>query len=318
MDVIGVDLGGTKIAGGIISEAGKIIKKETIDIKKMKGAEVSKSIGQLISSLLEYGNRNSLKIMSAGVSVPGIYYSESGKVWAPNIKNWEKYPLLEDLEKKFENLAIKIDNDRACYILGETWQGIAKDCKNAIFIAVGTGIGAGIMVDGNIIRGSHDIAGATGWMALGRPFKKGYKKFGCFEYHSSGDGLARSALDFMQEAKNYNGALRKISPDKLTSYDIFREYEIGDIIARMVINQAVQLWGMAAANFISLFNPEMIIFGGGVFGPAAKLINEIKKEVGKWAQPIAFEQVSIATTNLGSNAGLIGAGKLAFNAIADK
>jgi len=315
MEVIGIDLGGTKVAGGIISSDGKIVRRNSKKIKNRSGRDVGGQIRSLISTLLADGSKNNLNIGSLGISVPGIYYSDSGRAWAPNIAGWEEYPLLEELSAEYDNLSINIDSDRAAYILGETWQGVAQGSRDAIFIAVGTGIGAGIMVDGDILRGAHDIAGATGWMALNRPFKKGYEKFGCFEYHSSGDGLARSAIDLLEEKQNYKGPLRKKGSRDISSYDIFREFDNNDPIAKQVIKQAIVFWGMATANFISLFNPEIIVFGGGVFGPAERFLMEIKKEAERWAQPIAFQEATFATTALGEDAGLVGAGKLAYNAI---
>lgn len=315
MEVIGIDLGGTKVAGGIISSDGKIVRRNSKKIKNRSGRDVGGQIRSLISTLLADGSKNNLNIGSLGISLPGIYYSDSGRAWAPNIAGWEEYPLLEELSAEYDNLSINIDSDRAAYILGETWQGVAQGSRDAIFIAVGTGIGAGIMVDGDILRGAHDIAGATGWMALNRPFKKGYEKFGCFEYHASGDGLARSAIDLIEENQNYKGPLRKKGSRHISSYDIFREYDNNDPIAKQVIKQAIVFWGMATANFISLFNPEIIVFGGGIFGPAERFLMEIKKEAERWAQPIAFQEATFATTALGEDAGLVGAGKLAYNAI---
>ncbi len=92
-------------------------------------------------------------------------------------------------------MEIRIDNDRACYILGETWKGSATGCKHAIFLSVGTGIGAGILVDGKVLRGANDIAGSIGWMALTDPFLQEYVKYGCFEYHASGPGITRITKD---------------------------------------------------------------------------------------------------------------------------
>ena len=93
---------------------------------------------------------------------------------------------------------------------------------------------------------------------------------------------------------------------------MFATYDRGDTIAAKVIDNAIELWGMAAANLVSLFNPQMIIFGGGIFGPATKFLERIKTEAKRWAQPIAIEQVQFVGSTLGSDAGLFGAGRLAM------
>jgi glucokinase len=188
MSVIGFDLGGTKLSGAVFSKDGKIISKETVLLEKRKGNEVGSLIKEQVKKLLS----NHSDVEAIGVSVPGISYSKTGNVWAPNIPGWDDYPLLKVIkEPAGEKIRVTIDSDRACYILGEVWQGSARGCKDAIFLAVGTGIGAGILVNGEILRGSNDIAGAIGWMALDRPFQEKYISCGCFEYHASGEGLAK-------------------------------------------------------------------------------------------------------------------------------
>jgi glucokinase len=253
------------------------------------------------------------EIISVGVSVPGIYHSKKGTVWAPNIAEWTDFPLLEEIKKVAANIPVKIDSDRACYILGEAWKGNAQQCNDAIFLAVGTGIGAGILIDGNVLRGAHDIAGAIGWMALSAPFKKEYVECGCFEHYCSGEGIAKVAQQFLCEKNDYLGELKNKPIKEITCHDIFNAYSNNDEIANEVINICIQFWGMATANLVSLFNPEKIIFGGGVFGAAIPLIPKIKEEATKWAQPISIKQVNLEASGLGSDAGVFGAGFLALN-----
>jgi glucokinase len=190
--------------------------------------------------------------------------------------------------------------------------GCAKGCRNAIFIAVGTGIGAGILIDNRVLHGHSDIVGAIGWLALKPPYTHEYDECGCFETHCSGEGLAKQARKFLREDKEYRGELRKHSIEDITSYHIFEAYDNGDTIAKRVMEEAIEMWGMATANLISIFNPEKVIFGGGVFGPAVKFIPQIRREAEKWAQPISMKQVEITSTALPKLAGLYGAGAVAI------
>ena len=309
MSVIGFDLGGTKLSGAVFSKDGKIISKETVLLEKRKGNEVGSLIKEQVKKLLS----NHSDVEAIGVSVPGISYSKTGNVWAPNIPGWDDYPLLKVIkEPAGEKIRVTIDSDRACYILGEVWQGSARGCKDVIFLAVGTGIGAGILVNGEILRGSNDIAGAIGWMALDRPFQEKYISCGCFEYHASGEGLAKVGKEFLQKEINYEGILNIKKENHLTAHDIFEAYNQKDPLAEKVIRQAIEFWGMAVANLVSLFNPEKIIFGGGVFGPALRFLDDIKSEAKKWAQPISINQVKLEGSMLGGDAGLYGAGYLAL------
>jgi glucokinase len=312
MALLGIDLGGTKLALAVLSEAGKILHKETVVLENRRGAEVG---GLITNRIIQLVNANNDSINSIGISVPGIYYVKRGKVWAPNIPGWDDYPLLAEIKKVAGEIPVTIDSDRACYILGETWKGNSQQCLDAIYLAVGTGIGAGILNNGIVLRGSHDIAGAVGWMALSRPFNDEYIHCGCFETYASGEGIAKLAGKLLKEDENYSGELKNMPAMKITCHDVFRAYENADTLAVKVIETCIQFWGMAAANLVSLFNPEKIIFGGGVFGPAIKLIPAIKIEAAKWAQPISMKQVAFEASGLGTDAGVYGAGFLALKNI---
>ena len=134
MALLGIDLGGTKLAAGVFNNDGKLLSKKFIAIENRKGEEV----GELITnSFLEIKNNlNTEEINSVGISVPGIYHIESGTVWAPNIPGWDDYPLLTEIKKVSDKIPVTIDSDRACYILGEHWQGNAKECKMQFIFAL--------------------------------------------------------------------------------------------------------------------------------------------------------------------------------------
>jgi glucokinase len=317
MHVISLDLGGTKVASAIFNHESKMLFKGTVQLEKRKSKEVGRLIQAQIIKLFKIAESHKIKISSIGVCVPGIFWSKKGTVWAPNIPGWDDYPLLNEIKNTTRTLnkgdvKVKVDSDRACYILGEVWQGSAKGCKDAIFIAVGTGIGLGVLINGKVLRGANDIAGATGWMALDRPFRDEYISCGCFEYYASGVGIAKIAREYLNKGVKHKGILGQKDPKQITAHDVFTAFEKSDKLAQKVLREAIEFWGMAAANYISLFNPEKIIFGGGVFGPALKFLDEIMKEARKWAQPISINQVELVGSKLGGDAGLYGAGYLAL------
>jgi glucokinase len=309
MAILGLDLGGTKLATAVFSLDGKLLHRDVTPLNGRTGNDVGTLIQDQVRKQLR-----TFTINSIGVSVPGISREKSGTVWAPNIPGWEDFPLLEVIREVAPVQSIAIESDRACSIFGEQWQGNAKDCKHAIFMAVGTGIGAGIVDDGRVVKGVDNIAGAVGWLALCRGFESKYKSCGCFEYHASGAGIPKLTKEILQ-ADSTASSLRKINIEELTAYDVFDAYNDNDTIALKVISECVAFWGMAAANLISIFNPEMIIFGGGLFGPAVHLIKDIKAEASKWAQPISYTQVSFRPSALGGDAAVYGAGYLALKSI---
>jgi glucokinase len=291
----------------LFADSGELLLRETRQLGARKGAEVARLIQDELKRHMA-----SSEIDGVGVSVPGISRQKTGTVWAPNIEGWKDYPLLRELREVAGTIPVTIDNDRACSILGEQWKGTAKGCKDAIFIAVGTGIGAGVLTDGNVLRGSNDIAGAIGWMALPKPFESKYISCGCFEFYASGDGIPKFALEVLDA--DPTGSVLRIHPrPQLTARHVFEAYEEEDPLAVAIIRECISYWGMAAANLVSIFNPEKVIFGGGIFGPAAKFIGDIKVEAEKWGQPISMKQVTFEHSALGSDAAVYGAAFLAMN-----
>jgi glucokinase len=254
-------------------------------------------VGQLVCrqivQALQSAAVKSIPVGGIGVCVPGAVRS-GGTVWAPNIRGWDDYPLRGEILAAIRprRIPVRIESDRTCCILGERWKGAAQGCANAVFLAVGTGIGAGILMDGRVARGADDLAGAAGWMALRRPFLPAYKARGCFESHSAGPGLAEAA-----------GA-----KDGPALFEALRRGRPGAVAA---VRQAVALWGMAVANLVSLLNPEKIIFGGGLFGPAAQFLDDIRAEAERWAQPLAMKRVRLEVSVLGPDAALYGAAFIA-------
>lgn len=315
MALLGIDIGGTKIAFALIDNNGNLPLKDIAAIDNRTGSDVGELITGRAARLITEAEDSGHRVKAIGLSVPGISRQATGTVWAPNIPGWDDYPLLKEIKAIAGNTPVTIESDRACYISAEVWKGNARGCRNAVFIAVGTGIGAGIMVNGEILHGAHDIAGATGWMALSRTYDSRYKSCGCFEYYASGEGIARRAEELLHSEREYDGMLLEHKHGKLTAEDVFRAWKYGDKIAEMIIKQAIEYWGMAAANFVSLLNPEKIIFGGGVFGPAVELIPQIVAEAEKWAQPISMKQVTFEPTALSGDAGVLGAGFLAMKKI---
>jgi len=310
--VIGLDLGGTKIAAALFDSHGGALHREAVALQGQTGASVGALLVQRVCALVEAAAHDDTPATGVGIAVPGIYRAATETVWAPNIAGWEDYPLVREVRDAVpDDMTVHVDSDRACAILGETWRGGAAGARNAIFLVVGTGIGAGILVDGQIVRGIGDAAGAIGWLAMDQPYRDGYEAVGCFEYHASGPGIIAKALRLVEAETPYDGRLRDDGAT-LTARDVFAAYDQGDPIAVRVLDEAIMYWGMAVANLVSLFNPETIIFGGGVFGPAARFLERIREEATRWAQPISIRQVALRTAQLGDDAVLYGAASLAL------
>ena len=157
MALIGIDLGGTKIAAALFTSTGEEICKTVRLLEGATGPAVGRLVADTVRELRAQHRR--LPVEAVGICVPGIVYSKKGTVWAPNIPGWDDYPLQRELEAALGDPSVRIslESDRTCYILGEVWKGAAQGCTDAIYLAVGTGIGAGILLDGRVIHGLDEI-----------------------------------------------------------------------------------------------------------------------------------------------------------------
>lgn len=310
---LALDIGGTKISGALFGPEGEVIVRIKRLLKGRGGSQAAALAVDMAAELIAHSGESSAAEVVMGICVPGIAWPGSGRVWAPNIPGWEDFPLGEVLGSAFpeRKTSVFIESDRSCHILGEVWKGEARGCNDVVFMAVGTGIGVGLLCGGKVIRGSRNIAGAAGWMALDPAWKEDFSRCGCFEYYASGLGLTHRTEAFFLQDPDSGSLLRQLPPEGLTA-GLFKAYEEGDRVAREVVGQAVSYWGMAAANLVSLLNPEKVIWGGGLFGPATRLLEDIRREAARWAQPLAFTGVTFEASALDQDAGLTGAAYLAL------
>ncbi len=286
--VVAVDVGGTKIAAALVDAGGSIIRKVKLPTGTNAVSRVAEAARQVAPSWDG--------IRAVGVAIPGIYYAATGRVWAPNIPGWDHIPLRREIEALLP-VPIVVDSDRAACVLGEQWKGVAQECTDVVFLAVGTGIGAGILSGGRLIRGASDIAGAVGWFALNPEMNETYRRVGCWEAESAGPGLARRL-----GARN--------------AEEVVEAARRGDAAALGAIEETARYLGMGIANLISVLNPQIVVLGGGLMQACDLMLDTIRREAHDWAQPIAARQGRIELTQLGEDAALIGAAKLALDAIA--
>ena len=308
MSVIAIDLGGTKLLGAVFSQDGEILGKKACLLDGAAGEEAGEKVVELVRDLNQCCPEGAAQ--AVGICVPGIVYHADGSVWAPNIPGWERFPLRSRIRPAVgHHTRIEIESDRTCYILGEAWKGAARGCVDALYVAVGTGIGMGILLDGRVVRGHSDIAGAVGWMALENPFSEDFVSCGCFESYASGGGIGDRIRKAVLAHPDYAGELSRKPVDALSSYDVFAHYDT-DPLAKAVLDKAIQMWGMASANMVSMLNPEVVVFGGGIFGPASRFLDRIRAEALRWGQPSAMKEVRFAVSQLPGEAALYGAAKL--------
>jgi glucokinase len=310
---LGIDVGGTKLSAALFSADGGIHHRKKVPLNKAGGDEAASQVASLIA---EYGGAGQAPT-AIGIVIPGIVFDESGEVWAPNIPGWDHYPLRDRL-REATGTEVVLDSDRAAYVLGEQWCGAARGAKDVVFLAVGTGIGAGILIDGRLCRGAGDIAGAVGWFALTPEFRPDYASRGCFESEASGTAVGERAIEAL--GSQPSGLISELVDGELngiTAEVVVEAARRGDGSAQEVLDHAATYLAMGIANIVSALNPEIVVLGGGLMQARELLLDPIKNEFRRWAQPIAAEQVRLELSALGEDAGLFGAGRLAWNAVSE-
>lgn len=309
---VGVDVGGTKIAAAVVDSAGKTYGKLKLPTAKESPQKTSQQIGEAILRVKQASLSSWDQCVGIGVAIPGIYLAGSGKVWAPNLFGWDPIPLRDELQQRFP-VPVLLDSDRAACVLGEQWLGVARGFEDVVFLTVGTGIGAGILTGGKLCRGTGDIAGAVGWFAVDPQRKEIYRQMGCLEAEAAGPAVARRAAAAITAGRA--SLIRELAGENLealTTEMVVEAARKNDELALQVLAETVQYLGMGVANIVSILNPQLVVLGGGFMQAGELLLEPLRREILDWAQPLAAKQVRLELTQLGEDAALLGAARLAF------
>jgi len=311
----GIDVGGTKISSALFAVDGTMFDRDKAPLDREGPDRAAGQVLRTIAQLEEAAGAEGGRILAAAVCVPGIVYQKTGLVWAPNVPGWDHYPLRDRLagDRPFRVL---IESDRAAYVSGESWCGAARGAKDVVFLAVGTGIGAGILAGGRVLRGAEDISGAVGWFALNPAFRPEYAELGCFEAEASGGGVGRRARRLLEAGRpSAMTALAGGRIEDVTAETVAAAARGGDPLAVEVMAETASYLAMGIANIVSILNPEMIVLGGGLFQSGELLLEPVRRGIGKWAQPLAARDLRVELSRLGEDAGLYGCGKLAWDSL---
>ena len=292
MPVLAIDLGGTKLATAVVDRQGEILALRKVAVKKNSFAQTVEQIAAESQATVKTAGLSWRDLSGGGLIVPGIA-NNNGLASAPNLWGNADLPLLRDLSDRVP-VPLVIESDRAGYLLGENWLGVSRGLSDVVFVAVGTGIGAGILSNGRLLRGIGGAAGAVGWMALNPHFEERYAAVGCWEAEAAGPAIAHRA-------------------GHTSAQSVVAATRIGDSDACRVLQEAAAFIGRGVASLISIFNPQMIVLGGGLMHAGDLLLEHIRREVLVWANPRAAAQVRIELSELGDQAGLLGAARIALN-----
>jgi glucokinase len=304
--VLAVDLGGTKLAAGLVDRKGKVLTRKTVNVDRSSALAPVKQIVELARELVG-GKSLRGKVAAVGVAVPGLVRRD-GSVWAPNLPGWKRMALARRLKGAL-GVAVVVESDRNAAVLGESWCGAARGTSDAIVLMLGTGIGAGILSGGRLVRGAHELSGCAGWMVVTDEYGPEARRVGQLESLAAGAAIARAAKKGL--AKEKRGLLGAISAAAINGYEVAAAARRGDSVGIEVYLEAGRLLGYGVANLVSLFDPEIVVIGGGLAGASDLFLDALRNGMKERAQPIAGKKVKLAVSRLGGEANLLGVARKA-------
>lgn len=306
--IVGVDLGGTKVRAALMDSSGNVFARTSLPSEAKKGMEqVLKNIELVINTVTETFDHD--QIIGIGVGAPGPLNPKTGVVfYPPNLPGWVNVPLRDILEQRL-GLPVFLGNDANLAALGEYAFGAGKDYRYLAYLTVSTGIGAGIIEDGRILEGARGAAAEVGHMTIdinGPRCNCG--NLGCLEVMASGTAIGRRAREFLAE-NDVPSMLRELCAGDLecvTGPLVELAAKQGDAVAIEILRQTAIYLGVGVTNLLHLYNPEIVVIGGGVSQVGDLIFKPLRAEVERRAMISFRENVQIIPTKLGDDIGLYG------------
>ncbi len=309
---VGIDFGGTGIKVGIIDEEGKIVLKDSFVTDPSKsGDEIVKHIAECAQKVMDDSKLPQEDILGVGIGSPGLLNPETGQLKiVTNVPNLNETYLAPGISKHLGKPAF-LDNDVNAMSLGEFHFGAGKGLKDVIALTVGTGVGGGIILNGELYRGTSFTAGEIGHMSIARDGKYcGCGNYGCLERYVGKDGIVERMEMYM--SKGLDTIIDKYLEDgKVTPKAIAMAAGEGDKMAIEVLKETGEILGHAIASLVNILNPQMVVIGGGISNAGELLMEPIRMGMLKHAYTIPAAAVKVVRAKLGNDAGLVGSASLA-------
>jgi len=307
---IGIDIGGTKTSVVLGTGRCKILDKIKFPTQKEKGPDFTiDNIKKSIKEICKRSNINFESIKKIGISCGGPLNSKKGIILSPpNLPGWDNIPIKEIFEKEFK-IPANLENDANAAALAEWKFGAGKGLRNLIFLTMGTGMGAGLILNGKLYSGTNDLAGEVGHIRLEKEGPIGYGKEGSFEGLCSGGGIAQLARKRIEEYKKnkIDSILFKVEPNSITAETVGKAALSKDTLALKIIEEVGYYLGLGLSILIDILNPEIIVIGGIAVRLGELILSPARKVVYEEALKLSSEVCKIVPAGLGENIGDVAA-----------
>ena len=319
--MIGIDLGGTNIKAAIFNKEFKTVVEKNVQTEAIKGpTHVLNRMKETIIEMLQTSNLSQSDIRCMGMGIPGLLNPDEGlSIFSPNFPGWENIHVVNEMEDTF-GIPTFIDNDVRVNLYGEWRFGSGIGFDNVVLITLGTGLGSGIVSAGNVLYGKTSSAGEIGHMNMyreGRPCKCGSS--GCLGRYVSAVGMVNTFIERLNDGhKSIIQEWVQQDQSQITAKMISDAYDLGDQVAMEVMHETGRILGFGLSNVINLYNPEMIIVGGGMSAAGDRLLDVVRETTAKHALKLSNEACKIQEAQLGGKAGMIGAAVYASERLTKK
>ncbi len=313
--VIGIDLGGTKVSTALVDSTGKIIAHDYRETRAVEGLQAV--VGRMLDGarmVMAQAGMERSQVAAVGVGAPGPLDIEAGVVVAPpNLPGWDHVPLKQLIENGLGITAF-LENDANAAALGEHRFGAGRGTEHMIYVTVSTGIGGGLILNGRLYHGASGMAGEIGHITV-VPYGPlcGCGNRGCLEALASGTAIARQARERVARGvPTLISDLAEGDPEHITAKLVAEAASQGDVEAQEIIAEAMNYLGIGMANLVNLFNPQLIVIGGGLTSIGESLLGPVRRAVNQRAFREQAQAVRVVRAGLGSNVGVLGAAAVAL------
>jgi glucokinase len=319
---IGVDVGGTKVAAGLVNSTGEISLHTRVPMPANDSAGALAAVISAIDSVRRTTGENdrpASSICGIGICAPGPLNPHTGVIVnPPNLPAWRNFPLAAEITKVYK-LPVHVDNDGNAAALAEALWGAGRGYKNVFCTTIGTGIGTGIVFDRRIYHGRTGAAAEGGHNTIDyRGPRCGCGKLGCIEAHAAGPYIARRAADKIRAgARSVILDYAEGCPDRITSEMVGRAYLAGDALATQVLEQTAEYLTVWIGNIIDLFEPNVIIVGGGAGAMLQPFFTQIHNRLPTWCINSQCQEIPLVAAHYGADAGIAGGAALCEVKVSD-
>jgi glucokinase len=313
--VVGVDIGGTKVAAGLVDRNGEI--KTQTRTPMMARGEASEGLAAVISAidlLFDHDATARTLIRGIGICAPGPLDPMTGVVInPPNVPCWRNFPLAAEVEKVY-GVPVKVENDANAAALAEAYWGAGRGYRHIFYAGIGTGIGTGIVCGGRIYNGRTGAAAEGGHMSIDYDGPLcGCGKPGCIEILAAGPAIARRARAKLASEKSSGSVILELAKgniESVTSEMVGQAYAAGDQLAKQILQETVQLLSLWLSNIVDLLEPDVIIIGGGVAAMLNPLFGDIAEGLAKYCIISRCREIPLLKAHYGKDAGIAGGAAL--------